>query len=229
MNRTFKTLLTRASAALVAAAGASAQGGSIAGIVTDSTGIPLTGATVVYRSLLGTQVDAHGRRAAFPPMVNSQTVTNDAGEFQITGLPAGQYYVCSLAAVSGQLSSCSYGDKPAVVTLGPGSTVSVTLKNVVGSIIRIRVTDKAGAIAGGSPFVLGSRATDGSFEFARLARQTGAALTYELTIPNDRLSRLVVDTNRVVTDASGDTVPLRQPWISLPTGTSPSDITLVVN
>ncbi len=220
--------IVSAAAITILAAAAQAQGGSITGIVQDSTGKRLSGVTVVYRSLQGTQLGANGRRTALPPEINSSTVTNDTGAFQVSGLPAGQYYLCSLAAAPGQLPSCSYGPRPVVVSVGPSGTTSVTLINVIGSIIRIHVTDKAGAIAEGQPFVLGSRAADGSFEFAKFAGQSSGTLTYELTIPNDRVSRLVVDTNRVVTDSSGTTVPLRQPWIALPTGAAPSDISLVV-
>lgn len=207
---------------------AHAQSATIAGVVQGSAGNPLGGVTVLYRSLPEVQVGPNRRPVAVPPAVNSQTVTNVAGIFRVAALPPGTYYVCSLAAAPGQLSSCNYGSRPTVVSIGSGEVASVTLTNRTGAIIWIQVLDPTHAIAGGQHFALGSRATDGTYEFAKLSSQVPGEFVYALTIPNDRTSRLVVDAGLVVTDTSGNAVATKQPALLLPTNVPSSNITIVV-
>jgi hypothetical protein len=103
---------------------AAAQTGALGGRVLDASANPLAGVTVVYNRIPDAQTDALGRRVLVPPYVSSKVVSDGQGTFQIGGLPAGEYHLCSLSATPGQVSSCKYEPRALVVTVGQGAQVS---------------------------------------------------------------------------------------------------------
>jgi len=119
-----------------------------------------------------------------------------------------------------------------------GQTTGVKVVIGCGAAVYIQVSDVAGHIASGQPFRLVAMADGGTFQIARLASQSGSQLQYVVTIPTDRVSRLIVDTALAVEDQSGAVLPLRQSGAVLPTGPPtaiasssspvPAGITLVV-
>lgn len=219
--------------ALLLVAGAAAQSGSISGTVVDDTGKALGGIPVAYNF-----IRPAGSRAPLP-VTPSSVVSNANGGFTIQGVPAGLYHLCGLASAPGQISSCSRGLPPLNVSVAAGGEAS-GVKVVIGcgTAVYINATDTAGHIASGKPFRLVAMADGGTFQIARLASQSGSQLQYVVTIPTDRVSRLIVDTDLAVYDQSGAAVAVRQTSAVLPNPASaasapsgspaPAAVTLVV-
>jgi hypothetical protein len=216
----------------VAATDAAAQTATIGGLVVDQSGNPLSGIAVLYNRIRDLRTDANGQLAPIPPIVSSQVVTGSQGTFEISGIPAGSYHLCTGLSVPGRLASCLYEPKPVVVPVGIGtSATGVTLVAAAGTTVTVQVTDAAGKIQAGSPFAIGATAVGSAWAFfARLVSQSSTQLTYQMTLPKDYNFQLVVDTPLAVTDAKGYTVVAKQPGMVLATSSgNPITAAFVVN
>jgi hypothetical protein len=208
-----------------------AQKGGISGVVLDSATKPVGGATVLCKSIpnYGNPAVAQPPAVPTPVPVSLSAVTDSAGAFRIAGLPAGAYYVCAVPPSSGLLSSCSYAPKLMIVEVGAGQQVgNATITMLSGAVVRVQVMDAGGKIPQGHRFSVVSMAGDGTYEIGIMASQTTGETDYELTIPKDRTSRLMVQTDLTVTDASGASVPLLQPVIPLPIASASAGSPLIV-
>jgi hypothetical protein len=209
---------------VVTVTGAGAQTAAISGRVLDANGNPLSGVTVVYNRIPAFQTDVNGKRAAVPPFVGSLATTDASGGFQIPGLPAGAYHLCTLAAVPGQVSSCVYEPKAVVVPVSAGAQVSgVELTVGAGTVVNVGITDAGGHIRAGSPFAIGAIAVGASWSFfAEFVGQAGQQMTYRMTLPRGYNFGLVVDTSLPVTDSAGAPVVTKAPCMTILTGASPA-------
>ncbi len=214
--------------------GVCAQTGVIGGTVVDDAGNPVPGARVLYYSLpnYGSGAAAALQQAA-PRSVSSSTLTGQSGDFQITGLAAGAYYICALPSSAGLLPSCAYGPKPMILYLASGQVIAnarVTLPS--GAVVLIRVLDPGGNLPQGHRFSAVSMAGDGTYEVGRSISQNSVETDYQLTIPKDRTSRLMIQTDLTATDARGAIIPKLRPTVPLPTagatGSSPVVVVLAV-
>lgn len=208
--------------AMLCSYAASGQTGTISGSVRSDGSVPLSNITVLYKSF-----NLAGSRVA-SIAVNSSVVTDQNGNFQIGGLPAGTFYVCALASSAGQLSSCRHGARPVyVVVSAGGQSGGVALTISTGQIVRVRVTGAIGSISAAHRFSVAAMASDGSFEIGKQVSQSAQELDFEITIPENLSSYLMINTDLNVTDGSGNPIAVQRPVIPLPTS-SPSTVSLVL-
>jgi hypothetical protein len=70
-------------------------------------------------------------------------------------------------------------------------------------------------------------ASDGSYEIGKQLSQSAQEIDFELTIPKNLSSNLMVNTDLTITDGNGNAIAVQRPVIPLPTS-SPSTISVVV-
>lgn len=203
-----------------------AQTAVISGTVVDVNGHSLSDIVVAYNSLPLEAGKLSAGPAAFMPSVASSVKTDSHGAFTIQGLPPGRYHLCALAAASGQISSCQFGARPFVASVSASAMTSgVQLLMGSGDVVKVHVQNSTGSISRGARFRLSAIATNATDKFAKPVGQSSQGLEYELTIAKGMTSRLVVDTDLVVTDSTGSAVAAHQSGAAL---AGPAEITLVV-
>lgn len=94
----------------LAAAYANAQTGSISGSVTDASGAPVVGATVIYNNVREYTRDPAGHLSPTGVAINASAKTVQDGSFTIGELPAGTYYLCAFGSQPTDLGSCEWGE-----------------------------------------------------------------------------------------------------------------------
>ena len=210
-----------------------AQPGAVSGTVSDQTPSPVAGATVFCKGLAGGAGAPMTTMAATPvPPVSASTVTDSKGAFLFSGLTAGSYYVCAAAPSPGLLTSCAYGPKPLIVQVGAGQQASAAITLISGTIVRAQVRDPGGKISQGHRVSVVSMAADGTYEIGKSVSQAALETDYQMTVPKNGNSLLMVQTDLSVTDANGVTVPVSRPVVPVPATAasgSPVVIALTVN
>ncbi|HPT28807.1 MAG TPA: carboxypeptidase-like regulatory domain-containing protein [Bryobacteraceae bacterium] len=130
------------------AASALGQTGRITGAVVDDSGTPIQGARVaasLWSSAKPVPFVA-GRPPAFMP-VPASALTGSKGEFEVSGLHAGKYYVCVEKPEAAILNPCLWADPPASVDVGEGAAVSgISVVAANGVTLNIRVQDAKGLL-----------------------------------------------------------------------------------
>ncbi len=114
--------------------------GTLAGSVTDTGGAPLAGVVVHYMSVATPPAPApYG--SVVPAKVVSGSVSSDtAGNFAVSGLPAGTYALCTNSPSAPYLDLCTWA--PGVtVTVPAGGSVSRALALDRGVYLNVRVSD----------------------------------------------------------------------------------------
>jgi hypothetical protein len=218
---------TLATLAFSFAAACAAQTGGLSGTVVDPSANPLPGIAVAYDILPSASSQAGGQlSSALVPSKASSVLTDSRGAFKIGNLQAGNYHLCALAAVSGQISSCQSGTRPFVTSVGESANITgIQLVMGSGYVVKIHVQDTNGNIGKGGRFILSAIAVNATYKFASLVSRTAQVLEYELTIPMGMPSRLVVDSNFAVSDATSTAVAAYQLGTIL---SGPAELTLLV-
>jgi len=220
-----------ASGALLGALAQAQHTGNISGTVTDQTGAPVAGSTVLYRSGPRSLRGADGRIVASPPLARSGVSTGADGAFAIPGLPDGQYYLCAYGALATQLSTCEWGRFQAPFEITGGSAVrNVTLQFSEGTLLTFQVSDPSGVIVdrASGPVVNGRIPLSGGnfrigvmlgtyYAQAKFASQQGAVRTYTVAVPKQVTVALFADTQLDVSTPIGAPVATETASILIPT------------
>ena len=202
----------------IAAGAALAQTGSISGRVVGESGARAVGAIVRYDKIRTFQRDGGGRMIPVGPAVNLSVQSGNDGVFVITGLPAGEYYLCALASRPGELNSCEWENEPAPISVVPGQQVQNVLLTIrSGAVIRIRVDDPAGKLRD-EDLIVGFMADSGHYSRAHSASPRATAREYVVTVPRDVTGRLFIDSRHPITDQTGKSVALREPSLPVAAG-----------
>lgn len=152
---------------------------------------------------------------------------------------AGQYALCALAKLPHQLHSCQWGEGGAPVKVAAGQqTRDVRLVLRSGVRLNVHVSDAADSIDAANPirgpvhakrFLLGVVSDRGEYYRVHPVSRGQGALTYGLAVPRDRVMKLVVDTDFVVSDEAGNPMVSKKPRpITEPEGPDGIDIRLTV-
>jgi hypothetical protein len=129
------------------AAGQTAQ---IRGTVTDETGAPIQGATVMASLRKAAEPISKSR----PPVATLMPVPAKApsgakGEFQIDSLYAGNYVICADVPDKAYLNPCLWSDQPTTLDVAAGATASgVKVVAQKGVFVTVRVDDPKGLLKG---------------------------------------------------------------------------------
>lgn len=130
------------------AAVAFGQNGRITGTVVDDSGVPIVGASVTASlwSSVKPVPFVPGRPPAFMP-IRASAPTGAKGEFEVSGLVAGKYYVCVEKREDAILNPCLWADPPVGADVGEDATVSgVSVVAARGVILHVRVQDAKGLL-----------------------------------------------------------------------------------
>jgi hypothetical protein len=116
--------------------------------------------------------------------------TSAVGAFRFTGLPGGNYQLCSQAPATAWLSPCEWNPGPALLTLSNSqSTVSTTVTMKKGVIIPIRVDDPTGSLnqnegkIPGAHLLLGTTNSVSSYRQATVVSSDASGRNYQILIP----------------------------------------------
>jgi hypothetical protein len=200
----------------ILACGASAQTvatGAISGTVLDDAGKPVSKATVVYNRVPDAVPVAKGVSRFGGPLVASQVVAAADGSFGISGIPAGQYYLCAIGTDAHHVSSCQTGKLSPPVAVGVGQTTTTALTILNGRLITVHVTDAQARIAGGAKILIGTITAAGYYRRAMLASKGNGQFHYQVVIPKSEATALLLDTTLRVTNSLAAAVAVRQPQI----------------
>ncbi len=218
---------------IYAAMGSAApQTGTILGLVTDDTGVPVANALVTYNSVPSASRDATGRIVWNGPRLSSAVRTGSDGTFVITGLPAAIYYLCASGVTATQLRSCEWTQATTRVDLSSAQTAR-GLKFVIaeGTLVVFQVSDPNGRIRdlADLPIVNGRLPlTGGNFRIgvfagtryahAHLVSTANGVREYSIAIPKTATVKLFLETTLGVLDTTGATIAVGQPSVSVAAG-----------
>ena len=207
----------------LAAAAASTSPGTISGVVVDDSGGPISGASVVYRSVPPLAVSASGKLAPSGPVVSSYVSTSADGAFAIANLPLGNYNLCAYGVTAADLGSCEWVQGTTHVALASAQTVQVRFHVSQGVLITFQVADTRQQIVSleDLPIVAGRLPLTGAnfgigiwagsrYVRAGLVSKIGTTREYQLAIPKTAAVRLFLDTSLAALDANSVAIPLRQ-------------------
>lgn len=215
------------------AAGASG-GGSLIGSVIDDSGRAVPGARVFI-----SQVPAGKTPIPAPPVLTgplaAMVTTDVSGGFRADGLAPDQYILCAAASTPGLLDPCHWSNSAPTVSLAPGQVAS-GLKIVMakGSIIRVHVDDpqrllKPTATGVDLDFDIHVVTAKGLHYSAPVVSSTAVAREHAITVPfNTPVSLRVLSPHLTVNDQSGKPFAATGASVNVPTGTTPSVVTLTV-
>lgn len=132
---------------------AAAQTGSVSGVITDQTGAPLVGATVVYSrlpSFLPRTIGSPPQLAPGESYFSASATTDAAGRHAAQGLPPGKYVVCAGAPDQPILDPCKWSTPPPLEITGNAAT-SLDFAVQRGVFLRVRVNDPQGLLPASEP------------------------------------------------------------------------------
>jgi Carboxypeptidase regulatory-like domain len=141
LQKGIPVLISRFFVITLAAAAASTSAGTISGVVVDDSGNPISGASVVYRSVPPLTVSASGKLAHSGPVVSAYVSTSADGAFALENLPPGNYNLCAYGVTAADLGSCEWVQGTTHVSLASAQTVQVHFHVSQGVLITFQVAD----------------------------------------------------------------------------------------
>jgi len=179
----YRISLTIAAAAMLGAVADGAGTGQISGTIQDQAGKPLAQAKVAILARLPASPSI-----PFEPF-SAETTTDATGAFTVTGLPAGRFAVCPVAADTTLLPPCTWETEP-VATLVAGQSVSMQpIQLRKGVDCHVRVNDPNGTRASmegkvaGASLLLGVLTAGGMFVHIPQTAADGKGFDHHLTVP----------------------------------------------
>ncbi len=210
-----------------------AQAGSLAGLVTDESNKPISGAFITaHRETL--------------PIASGRARAAANGTFQVNGLPAGSYTVCVQVPGSDFLDTCEWYILPLRVDVKAGQAVAgLKFKLHKGAIVHVRLNDpgkllERSSTAKAVPSVLmGVQTIRGLLRPVTLVSKDATGTTHAVTVPFDTALNFTVLSPQVsLSDEKG--TPLAAPAgqagllgasnvpLAIPSGTIPKLLTFNV-
>jgi len=220
MSRTTSFPVIAAMLPLMAWAQATSGSGVISGIVLNDVGTPVSTARVGYTKLAEYSQESDGHLFVRDPGFSRIITAGADGRFVLSGLPAGRYAVCALAAQADQLGSCEWGGG-AALELAPNQRVDNYIRRIwEGTALSLRVSDpnrriahpdRAGNVIRERRFFIGARVDSGLYRRAELVSTAGTQHVFLLTVPRRWRVRLFIDSELAVTDWLGRRMETRRP------------------
>ena len=203
--------------------------GVIRGTVTLDSTVPFGGSRVLYYRVTELVRDSNGRRQPISPPISGAVETGHDGVFLISGLPAGDYYLCALGTRPEHIRSCSWSARPVHVRLTSAApTQSVELMIRSGTIVRLMVRDPNGRLARGASFRASTLSDRGHVEPFELDQRDSSGPLFRMAMPRDSSTRLIVLTNTNVFDAAGNRHPTHAPGLRISPEGRP-EVAIVLN
>ncbi len=200
----------------------------MSGTVTDDSGNAVPGVLVDVHRIRQFTRDQTGHLVGEPTNFSAAVSTDARGEFEVTGLPPGQYLACAYPSGLGYLSNCEWNQTVSTMTVGAGSQVAnlplVVRKGTIVSIVAADaahlITPPSGPVAvpSGHYFFPSVKTAAGYFSVARLSADSTGQHTYSVTIPTSATVELFFDSDLVITGPNGQPISTRVPTGLLVTG-----------
>lgn len=189
---------------------------TISGTIRDDTGAVPPGITVQIRQLAQLSGITAWGRPVFLPGYSATIGLDDTGSFRFTGIPAGEYFVCAWSDSPGLLSNCEWTARHAPIGIRAGAVrVPIVLRH--GSVVTIRLLDRAHRLAQGHRFQAGVITAGGYYAAARISSHDPGGscdpggCRYVTTIPRSARVRIFIDSDLCVTNRAGKELPSRYP------------------
>lgn len=196
-----------------------ASPGSIQGLVTDSTGKPVTGTAVwAIRAFSSAPVSA--------PI--SVSVNTDAKGFYLfpTMAPA-SYRICVGSEGAMLLDPCAWSANPPIWNLESGQSAKVNIELVQGVFVHVRVDDPSGAIAkaeqasNGSALIVSGSSTSGQRIHFLEVFSDASGRTFRALVPTGDTVQVQLGTSLSVKDPLGNSVnSVATPGVTTPVAVS---------
>ncbi len=167
-----------------------ADAGVLNGSVQDEAGAPLAAVRVAYARQYAL-VGPPGRAMLAPgeSATRGVTVTDQAGQFEITNLPAGQYRICVTVPDGPYLDPCKWGTGT-ILKVDAGAAVPLKLVLKRGVFLRVRINDPKGLLAsekvtalGGGRLIVGVRFGSGAFLGSEGVSPFPGGQEYRMVVP----------------------------------------------
>lgn len=119
---------------------AAQTGGSMSGILKDTSGAP------VAKAMVTAYLQAKSTDGKFPPVFNATTGSD--GTFSFTGMVAGTYLLCAERPDIALLNPCFWAERKTTASVASGGSASgVSLVAEKGVALNIRVNDSRGVLS----------------------------------------------------------------------------------
>ena len=171
-------------------------------VVNASTAKPVAGAIVT------------AIKTGLPPLSQSARSAAD-GSFQILGLAAGTYNLCTQVPGGGYLNPCTWRPHSPSVTIAAGKPVTgFQLKIEAGAILGITINDpsnvlgRLGSASQSPPVSMGVYTATGLVEPSHMVSANATGSAHQITIPFDQRVQIWVHAGRLtLSQANGTPVP----------------------
>ena len=198
----------------------------ISGTVVDELGNALSGAAVLYNRITTFAKDTSGRLRPVSPYVSDSAQSGPDGRFSISGLLAGEYYVCAQASTPGVIGSCEWNQPNPRILLVTGGAADLTLRVRSGIKVSIHVADQRGSSAKEPTLLIGVMSRTGYYSRAERTVSHGPLRVYTVTVPANQEVSLFVHADSVVSDNEGRAIANGQRSIPINTSTGRSEVRL---
>jgi hypothetical protein len=211
---------------------------SLSGTILADDGTPAAGATLLYTKWpVYTRGGPLGSMQLLDAGFGKSVTVGSSGAFSVSGLPAGNYFLCATPAQTTQVSDCRWDTIGMIALSGTQQLTGLvrhvheaTALNIVANDpnSEIQLPGAYGNVAPVHRFFVGV-VSGGIYVNAPLISSTAVQKTYSVLLPQGRSAQLFIDTQFTVTDANGNPVQVRQPTTLTVQGTSAAPVTVLLN